>query len=87
MYVWPFDIYSGTVDADIAAKASKRIEELYESTEELSINLTKSKDSDVNVLTAQRFYTGYVETYICRNLNECCIPRRTGEEIKLIPLC
>lgn len=49
---------NGTVDADVAAKASKRIEELYESTETLSLDLANSNDSDVNVLTAQRFFTG-----------------------------
>lgn len=47
---------NGTVDADIAEKASKRIEELYESTETLSLSL--ANESDVNVLTAQRFFTG-----------------------------
>jgi polyamine oxidase len=49
---------NGTVDVEVAAAASKRIEELYESTETLGVSLANSNESDVNVLTAQRFFTG-----------------------------
>lgn len=40
----------------VAEAANTLIGELYESTESLGITLTNTSDTDVSVLTAQRFY-------------------------------
>lgn len=47
---------------EVAEPANKFIEELYESTESLGINLTITGDTDVSVLTAQRFYGRFPST-------------------------
>ncbi|KAG0555932.1 hypothetical protein KC19_11G013800 [Ceratodon purpureus] len=45
---------NGKVDLEVAEPANKFIEDLYESSESLALRLTN--DTDVSVLTAQRFY-------------------------------
>ena len=62
-------LYSGFVDPKVGAPATTIITELYASTESLGVALTKSKEDDVSVLSAQRVY------------NRCVASRQNNSQI------
>ncbi|KAG0597932.1 hypothetical protein M758_12G031200 [Ceratodon purpureus] len=50
---------NGFVAPEVAEATAKKVEEMYEFTEQLGIQMNNSTESDVCVLTAQRFYNQY----------------------------